>query len=57
MLDGRIESLWNMYEAPDGHLISYMEMTLLSCNKKDMPLYVDLAVCHWSESPQKPLAR
>ena len=27
MLDRQIESLWNMYEALDGHLVSYMVMT------------------------------
>ena len=44
MLDGHIESLWNLYEAPDGHPISYMEMTLWSYNENDMSLYVQLAV-------------
>ena len=27
MLDGHIEFLWNLHEAPDGHLVSYMVMT------------------------------
>ena len=27
MLDGQIEFLWNLHEAPDGHLVSYIVMT------------------------------
>ena len=27
MLDGQINFLWNLHEAPDGHLVSYMVMT------------------------------
>ena len=42
MLDGHIESLWNLYGAPDGHPISYMVMTLRSCDENDMSLHVHL---------------
>ena len=56
MLDGQIESLWNLHESLDGYPISYMVMTLWSYDEEDMPLHVHVVVYRWSESPQKLLA-
>ena len=49
MLDGQIEFLWNLYEAPDGHPISYMVMTLCFFDEKDMSLHVHLEGYIWSK--------
>ena len=35
MLDVQMKSLWNLYEALDGHLVSYMVMTCVCKPKVD----------------------
>ena len=42
MLDGKIEFLWNLHEAPDGHLVNYMVMTcVVQTQVNDVVMLID----------------